>query len=332
MRTTNYPLVSIVTPSYNQARYLEYTIQSVLRQDYPHIEYLIVDGGSTDDSVDIIKKYAPRLSWWTSQPDSGQAEAINKGLSRARGEILAWLNSDDMYLPGVLSQAVKAFESYPQASMVYGDAITVDEVGHLLNALVFGDWGLKELMAFRIICQPAVFMRRTALDQAGLLDESYHCLLDHHLWVRLAILAPIQHISAFWAAARFHPAAKNVAQASLFGQEALRLASWMGDQPELAHLLSENLRQVWGGAHRLNARYLLDGGKAGPALLAYGKALRENPKFAFQHWHRMLFALVAWLGGGRIARQLAKRYLDSPPPLTCQHPEWKNWPGLCLEA
>ncbi|HLA97025.1 MAG TPA: glycosyltransferase family 2 protein, partial [Anaerolineales bacterium] len=127
------PLVSIVTPSFNQGRFLEETIQSVLAQDYPRIEYLIVDGGSTDGSLEIIRRYADRLGWWVSEPDRGQTEALNKGFARARGEIFAWLNSDDTYLPQAVSEAVAYLQAHPEAGMVYGDANLVDEHGRVIG-------------------------------------------------------------------------------------------------------------------------------------------------------------------------------------------------------
>jgi glycosyltransferase involved in cell wall biosynthesis len=306
-------LVSIITPSYNQAEFLEKTIQSVLSQDYKPVEYLVVDGGSSDGSLEIIHQYADRLAWWVSEADAGQAEAINKGLRQAHGEIIAWLNSDDLYLPAAISQAVAAFEQNPQAGLVFGDAITIDAHGRQLNRLSFGGWGLDELMAFRIICQPAAFMRRRVLDQAGGLDTSYHYMLDHHLWLRMARIAPIHHVQQVWAAARYHPGAKNVAQAAGFGQDALRILTWMEGQPDLASRLSANRRRIEAGAHRLNARYLLDGGQPAPALRAYGRALSRSPRFALQHWHRMLYAALSLVGGGKLANLF---YRDRKNPHT----------------
>jgi hypothetical protein len=301
------PTVSIITPSYNQARFIEQTIQSVLAQDYPSLEYIIVDGKSTDGSQEIIQRYADRLAWWVSEPDQGQADAINKGLSRASGEIVAWLNSDDLYLPGAVSAASQALEANPQAGMVFGNAITIDENGSAMNLLVFGDWGLQELMRFRIICQPAVFMRRRVLEQVGGLDPSYHFLLDHHLWIRLAQRAPVRHVPAAWAAARHHPAAKNVSQAAGFGQEAFRILNWMEDQPDLRRQLQADRRRIEAGAYRLNARYLLDGGQPRAAMRSYLQALWRSPRFALQHWRRMLYAVASLAGVGSLADRYSHR-------------------------
>jgi glycosyltransferase involved in cell wall biosynthesis len=315
-------LVSIITPSYNQAAYLEQTIQSVLSQDYPAIEYILVDGGSTDGSLEIIEKYRPRFAWWVSELDSGQAEAINKGFSRATGEIIAWLNSDDLYLPGAISQAVAALSSNPGLGFVYGDAITIDAAGNPLSQLKFEDYQLLDLIGFRIICQPAVFMRRRVLEKAGYLDASYHFLLDHQLWIRLARQAPFQHVPATWAAARHHPAAKNVAQAAGFGQEAFRILDWMEVDSELAPLVLAHRRRIQAGAHRLNARYLLDGGFPAPSLRAYARALRFSPGFALKHWHRMLYAALSMLGGKGLAEWYyrIKRKLRRPPASSANLP------------
>ena len=189
MSTT--PLVSIITPSYNQAAFLEKTICSVLEQDYPAIEYMVVDGASKDASIEIIKKYENRLTWWVSEKDSGQAEAINKGLARAKGEYVAWLNSDDYLMPGAVSAAVEALRQNPDASFVYGNVRVVTLDGKVLNTLTYKDWTLVDLMTFHIIGQPAVFMRRSALEKTGFLDQSLNFLLDHQLWIRLASVGEI---------------------------------------------------------------------------------------------------------------------------------------------
>ncbi len=329
---TAYP-ITIVTPSYQQAAYLEYTLQSVLAQDFGPIEYLVVDGGSRDGSLEIIQRYRERLAWWVSEPDSGQAEAINKGLQRAQGEIVAWLNSDDLYLPGALAEAVAALRAEPDLGMVYGDAITIDAEGHYLNTLAFGDWGLTELMNFRIICQPAVFMRRSILQQAGLLDPSYHFMLDHQLWIRMASLAPIRHIPSLWAAARHHPNAKNVAQSTGFGDETRRLLAWMQNEPNLAPLVKQNRRTVEGGAYRLTARYLLDGDRPWQSLKMYGRALQASPNFAIKHWHRMLYAGLSLIGLKKLSNwyfhlSRARKILD---PRLSSMSALNDWPGLDLE-
>lgn len=326
----NKPLVSVITPSYNQAEFLEDTIQSVLAQDYPAIEYLIVDGGSTDGSVDIIKKYNSQLTWWVSEPDEGQASAINKGMARAQGEIVAWLNSDDLYLPGAVGEAVTSFQENPQASMVFGNAITIDAKGTPLKKLIFPSWGLEDLIGFRIICQPAVFIRRDAYERVKGLDLKYHFMLDHQLWIRIASLGPIQHEDSFWAAARHHGAAKNVSQAAAFGRETLEVLDWMQLQDDLGPLVNQNKRKVQAGAYRLNARYLLDGGHYGASIKSYSRAFVNQPLFTFRHWHRVVYACLGLLGV-RNLDSLYTRYQDSQRPDLSSEIDLGDWPGLCLK-
>lgn len=318
------PLVTIVTPSYNQAEFLESTIQSVLAQDYPNLEYFIVDGGSTDGSLDVIHSYADQLSWWISEPDQGQADAINKGLRRARGEVVAWLNSDDLYLPGAIYEAAMALQADPDIGLVFGDAITIDPQGQPLNKLAFADWELSDLMRFRIICQPAVFMRHNALEKAGLLSEDFHLMLDHHLWMRIAGVSQVRHTSKLWAAARHHPAAKNVAQASNFADEIYRTVDWLRIDPEFAVRFGADRRRILGGANRLAGRYLLDGGLPGPALQAYGKAIIYWPSYALKHWGRMVFAFARLLGIGNIDSFSRRQKLQ------LDDQRLQSWPGINL--
>jgi hypothetical protein len=301
------PLVSIVTPSYNQAAYLEQTLTSVLEQDYPRLEYLVVDGASTDGSVEIIKKYSDRLAWWVSEKDSGQAEAINKGFSRAKGEILAWLNSDDYYLPEAISAAVKAFQDNPDVVLVYGNMLAVDERGQTTNLLKYNQLRLEDLLCFQIIGQPAIFFRREAFEKAGQIDISYHCLLDHHLWLRIALQGRILHVDETWAAARYHPAAKNRARAAEFGCEAFRILDWAQKQPELAEAIAGVERRARASAHRVNARYLLDGGQPWQSLAAWFRALSIYPPIALARLNILVSALLQLSGLGRLREMVLRR-------------------------
>jgi glycosyltransferase involved in cell wall biosynthesis len=300
------PLITIVTPSYNQSRYLEQTILSVLQQDYPDIEYFVIDGGSTDSSLEIIKKYENQLSGWVSEKDRGQAEAINKGFQRASGEYIAWLNSDDTYQPGALRNAIETFQKYPEAGLVYGNVLSIDEHSRPFNLQTFKPYNLKDLMSFNIISQPAVFMRCTVLEQAGYLDLDYHLLLDHHLWLRMAALAPMVYIPQTLAAARYHAEAKNLARTADFGREAFRIVDWMRATPALAPVFEPNQHRILAGAHRLDAFYLLDGGFYAKALKAYGQAFRYNPPVALRESHRIGYALLALLGLSRLRELYVK--------------------------
>jgi glycosyltransferase involved in cell wall biosynthesis len=290
------PLVSVVINSFNQAAYLEETILSVLKQDYPRMEVLLVDGGSSDGSLEIIQRYAEKFTWWVSEKDSGQAEGINKGFQHASGSLVAWLNSDDYYLPGAVSRAAAKFQQSPDAVLIYGDVMAVDGQGQPIHQMRTGDWQLADLMEFHILNQPAVFINGDILRKTGGLDLGYHYLLDHQLWLRLATHGRMVHVTENWAAGRFHAAAKNVAAAARFGEEAYRIADWLHGTAPYDVIGRGRWQRVQAGAHRLNARYLLDGGQPRQALAAYLKGLREYAPLVLPEWHRMLYGLLSLAG------------------------------------
>ncbi len=292
--------ISIVTPSYQQAPYLEHTICSVLQQSHAPFEYFVMDGGSSDGSVEIIQQYASQLTGWVSEKDKGQADAINKGIRRTGGEIVAWINSDDYYLPGAFARAVEVFQQHPEAGLVYGDVLSVDANSQPFNLQTFKAYSLNDLMAFRIISQPAVFMRRSVLEQAGLLDESYHLLLDHQLWLRMAQRAPMIYIPETLAAARYHAEAKNLARTAGFGREADRIVVWLQTEPAFRADFVAHEKRIRGGAQRLDAFYLLDGGNYAGALKAYASAFFNAPAVVLREAHRVLFAVLGLLGLGRL--------------------------------
>jgi GT2 family glycosyltransferase len=302
-----------VTPSYNQANFLEQTLRSVLEQDYPRFEYLVVDGASTDQSVEIIKKYAsrdgltPSIRWWVSEKDNGQGEAINKGLARATGEIIAWLNSDDYYLPNAISSVVKVFQQNPDAVLIYGDMLAVDENGQTFNLLKYRQLSLEDLLCFQIIGQPAVFFRREAYEQTGGLDATFHFLLDHHLWVRIAQHGRILHTPQTWAAARYHPQAKNRLRAAEFGREAFRILDWAQKQPGLKEPVAGIERRARASAHRVDARYLLDAGYSASALQAWARAFVIHPPTALARLNLFVSALLQLSGLGALRKLILQR-------------------------
>ena len=225
------PLVSVVTPSYNQAKFLEDALVSVLNQDYPHLEYLVIDGGSTDGSAELIRRRQERFAYWVTEPDRGQAHAIAKGFARARGDILTWLNADDVYLArDAISRAVRACEQAPEAGVVYGDYALMGEDGVLFRVVP----GLARV-SFRTFAtyslgQPSAFIRRQVVN-AFPLREDLHYGMDYEYWLRLS-RAGVQFHYVPWlcAAYRVHPRSKTASMARAMDQElqAIRRAYFNG--------------------------------------------------------------------------------------------------------
>ena len=208
------PRISIVTPSYNQGDYLEATITSVLSQNYPNLEYFIIDGNSTDDSVNVIKRYADRLTYWVSEPDRGQSHAINKGFARATGDIFTWLNSDDRLEPGTLMTVAEEAQKFPDAGAFVGEGRMVNRAGRVVYykrpaELTFE--GFCRWLDHGNFMQPSCFFRRSAWEIAGPLDESIHVAMDVDLWLRMVRRVEFRPIHRLLSTALAHEHAKTQA-------------------------------------------------------------------------------------------------------------------------
>lgn len=228
------PLVTIVTPAFNAGRFIEATIRSVLDQDYPAIEYIVMDGGSTDGTLDVLRRYGDRLTWRSGR-DGGQSAAINAGWRAGRGQVLAWLNADDTYFPGAVGSAVAYLQQHPAAAMVYGDCDMIDERGYTLRPYRTGPFDIVAMVrqAQNPIPQPAAFMRRAALDAAGYLDQRLHMAMDLELWLRLGLRYEVGYLPRRLATLREHPGTKTLAQLERLGPELLMIYEWLFDQPDL---------------------------------------------------------------------------------------------------
>ncbi len=208
---SEHPKVSIIMPSFNQAQFLEEAIRSVLGQTYPNIEFIAVDGGSRDESPEILKKYGEHFAWWVSEKDKGHADALNKGFSHATGEILAWLNSDDLYYPQAVAEAVSLLQQHPEVGMVYGDADLIDNAGAPAGQFSARQTDYRRMLRGSVhIPQATTFFRADLWRQVGPLDLSLFFSFDYDLWVKIAKVSKLLYVPKRWAKFRIHSDGKTI--------------------------------------------------------------------------------------------------------------------------
>ena len=308
------PTVTIVTPSFNQAEFLRATIESVLSQDYPNVEYLIMDGGSTDGSHLIAAEYSSRLTW-VSEKDNGQSHAINKGFRAARGEIIAWLNSDDVLLEGAISHAVAALTAQPRAGAVYGEGYLIDRAGKITQRFPhtqpFNLWRLTHLSDY--ILQQSVFFRKRVVEDVGFLREDLHYAMDWELLIRIGKRFPLVHIPQFLGCLREYPETKSSSGGRARVHEirsVLRDHTGQRFPPGWIVYRLENYRQRWCDRARQNVPAPLARFFSAAVSFACGYVVGHTIAFS-QGWYsdgwagpRLRFMLPAGSGAFRIRGNL----------------------------
>jgi glycosyltransferase involved in cell wall biosynthesis len=268
------PLVSVVVPSYQQGRFLEQALVSVLEQEYEPLEVIVVDGGSTDQSVTVIGRYEDELEWWTSEPDRGQAHALNKGFARARGDVLGWLASDDALEPGAIARVVDELERQPDALLVYGEALFVDEGGAELFALeprAFDVEAMVRACANHVV-QPGSVFRRRAWELAGPLNEDGHYLFDFEFALAVGRRGPVARIPDRLAIYRVHPESKSGGGSLLKARDYVRFADEF-----LAGSGLPGVEEGRSSAYLAAGDYFYDAGELADARRALLTSLRLKP-------------------------------------------------------
>ena len=299
------PLVSVITPSFNQGRFLRAAIESVLGQSYARVEYIIVDGASTDESRDVIREYGDRIAYWVSERDSGQSDALNKGFRRASGEIVGWLNADDVYLPDCVTLASRALSADPSLGAVYGDVAVIDWEGRVIGRPKWDDYDFEALLTHRaMLPQPGSFFRRDILERVGFLRTDLHYAMDYDLWLRLGRLAPVCHLRKPVARFRLSETNKSVIAADRWAAEFVRICERFFSDQDLSPRLLGLRAEAFAGAHlhgAANALVTFDTRAARAHLL---EAVRCHPRIAFRrNFMGTLGRIVLGRRAGRIARR-----------------------------
>ena len=247
------PRISVVTPSFNQGEFLEATLRSVITQGYPELEYVVIDGGSRDDSVDIIERYEADLAYWVSEPDQGHAHALNKGFAQTTGEIMCWINSSDLHYPWTFQTVAEVFSQFPQVEWITGVRSMFDAAGHLRVVAFGAGFNVYDILAgdYRGIQQESVFWRRSLWDRAGgRLDETRTYAADLDLWLRFFERAPLYHVETLLGGYRVHVDRLGKAGDDLYGREAKELYSRFLSRHERTSLARARLIRLIGSGRR----------------------------------------------------------------------------------
>ena len=275
----SWPLISIVTPSYNQDRFIEETIRSVLLQDYPNIEYLIIDGNSSDNTQEIIKKYEKWLTYWVSEPDNGQSEAINKGWAVSNGDILAWLNSDDTYTENALISIAEFFIENPHVDMIYGDSRMIDEKGHFLKMAPAAEFKLKPLVCNHwFIPQQSTFIRRSVFERVGKLNEDLHLVMDWEYWLRIALNDfRIQFLPKILSNFRIHKNAKTSSFSERSGEEKIKVLDKIFSKKKYFSKISQHKKPAYCYVHKWTGQAYFSNAHKLKALMHFMNSVRYGP-------------------------------------------------------
>lgn len=275
----DWPRVTLVTPSFQQAAFLELTILSVLNQGYPHLDYFVFDGGSTDGSLAILQRYSEKLTDWESVPDEGQAYAINKGWRRASGTYLWWLNSDDLLAPGSLFKSVRYLEEHPDKGMVYGDLDIIDETGCILERRRYQAFDYPHVLRTgQDIPQAGALMRQTCLESAGFLNEDLHLVMDLDYWHRLALGGiHVAHLSEPLAYFRVYDETKTQSSPVNLIGERCQVARWICSHPSFQEEYSHLEHDVWSNTYAACARGYAKAGAFAEGLRACWRSLLRRP-------------------------------------------------------
>jgi glycosyltransferase involved in cell wall biosynthesis len=277
------PRVTIVTPSYNQGQFLEETLRSVLLQGYPNLEFIVLDGGSTDDSRAILERYDPFLSHWESHPDAGQSDALNRGFKRAGGEIIGWVNSDDLLSPGAIAASVAALVARPEAGFSYGDWAVIDAasrvISHETPPEVTSAGLLHSLQSY--VAQTTLFFRRSALQQVDWLDVDLHLIMDFDLLLRLTARFESVRASGEIARFRIHPDAKTPTLQTRAWRERDRVVRRFLEGPDAPAAAKAGRRKILAAYHRQAALYGLRTGRPQWLLNHAARSLANDPGQVF---------------------------------------------------